>query len=281
MFTLNCNGRLLVIDKPVVMGIINITPDSFYAGSRKQTIDEALQLANKMLSEGATMLDIGGQSTRPASVRITAEEEMERVIPVIDAVNKEFPNAYISVDTYYATVAEQAVSAGACIVNDISCGTMDENMLQTVGSLRTPYICMHIKGVPETMQQSAVYDDVINEVLDFFIHQKEKCRLYNINDVIIDPGFGFGKTATHNFQLLKNLSLFKMLDKLIVAGLSRKATIYKTLDISAEESLNGTTVLNTLALINGANILRVHDVKEAMQAITLVNEYVDKGFYEP
>ncbi len=273
MFTLNCNGRLLIINKPVVMGIINITPDSFYNGSRSQPVDEALRQAETMLNDGATILDVGGQSTRPASERITAAQEMERVIPAIEAINKNFSHSFISVDTYYATVAENAVAAGACIVNDISGGTMDEQMLSTVGKLRTPFICMHIMGTPETMQQNPSYENVISEVLDFFIHQTEKCRRNNINDVIVDPGFGFGKTATHNFQLLKNLSAFKMLDKLILAGLSRKATIYKTLNVTAEESLNGTTVLNTIALLNGANILRVHDVKEAMQAIKLVDSY--------
>ena len=273
MFTLNCNGRLLVINKPIVMGIINITPDSFYKDSRFQTEDEVLQQVSKVLNDGATILDIGGQSTRPRSVRLSETEEAERVLPVIESVNKNFPDAFISVDTYHAAVAAQAVAAGASIVNDISGGTMDENMLATVGELHVPYICMHIQGKPETMQQNPVYENVTREVLDFFIHQTEKCRLNNINDVIIDPGFGFGKTFSHNFQLLKNLSVFKMLDKPILAGLSRKATIYKTLKITAEESLNGTAVLNTIALLNGANILRVHDVKEAMQAIELINAY--------
>ena len=273
MFTLNCNGRLFVIEKPIVMGIINVTPDSFYAASKKQSIDEALQQAEKMLAEGATILDAGGQSTRPRSTRISVEEEMERVIPVIEAINKNFPEAYISVDTYYANVAENAVAEGACIVNDISGGTMDEKMLSTVGRLNVPYICMHIKGTPENMQDNPKYENVTAEVLDFFIHQTEKCRLNNINDVIIDPGFGFGKTHAHNFTLLKELSAFKILDKPIVAGLSRKATIYKTLKITADESLNGTTVLNTIALLNGANILRVHDVKEAVQAIELTEAF--------
>ncbi len=273
MFTLNCNGRLLVINKPVVMGILNFTPDSFYKQSRLQTIEDALQRAEIMLKEGATMLDIGGQSTRPQSERITAAEEAERVLPVIESVSKNFPGAFVSVDTYYAPVAEQAVDAGACLVNDISGGTMDENMLSAVGKLSVPYICMHIKGTPETMQQDPVYENVTRVVLDFFIHQTEQCRLHNINDVIIDPGFGFGKTIAHNFQLLRELSVFKMLEKPILAGVSRKGTIYKTLGITAEKALNGTTVLNTIALLNGANILRVHDVKEAVEAINLVDVY--------
>jgi dihydropteroate synthase len=255
------------------MGILNITPDSFYQGSRIQNEDAVLQIASRMLSEGATILDIGGQSTRPASIRLSANEEAERVLPVIALIHKNFPDAFVSVDTYHANVANQAVDAGASIINDISGGTMDETMLSTVGKLNVPYICMHIQGKPETMQQNPVYENVTREVLDFFIQQTEQCRIQNINDVIIDPGFGFGKTISHNFQLLKELSVFKMLEKPILAGLSRKATIYKTLNISAEEALNGTTVLNTIALLNGANILRVHDVKEAVEAIELVGVY--------
>jgi dihydropteroate synthase len=255
------------------MGILNITPDSFYSQSRSQTTDDALIQVEKMLSEGATFLDIGGQSTRPGSERITAHEEAERVLPVIGSVSKNFPNAFISVDTYYASVAAQAVDAGACMVNDISGGLMDDAMLNTVGSLRVPYVCMHIQGRPETMQENPVYENVTRDVLDFFIHQTENCRLSNINDVIIDPGFGFGKNNTHNFQLLKELSVFKMLEKPILVGVSRKGTIYKTLGITAEEALNGTTVLNTIALLNGANILRVHDVKEAVEAINLLEVY--------
>ena len=273
MFTLNCNGRLLVINKPIVMGILNITPDSFYSNSRLQDTDAALQTASKMLEEGATVIDIGGQSTRPGSTRLLAEEELARVLPIIEAIHENFPEAFISVDTYYATVAEQAVAAGASIINDISGGTMDNDMLVTVGRLHVPYVCMHIKGKPETMQHNPVYENVTREVLDFFIQRTEQCRLQHINDVIIDPGFGFGKTIRHNFQLLKDLSIFKMLDKPILAGLSRKATIYKTLNITAEDSLNGTTVMNTMALMNGATILRAHDVKPAMEAIALFNEY--------
>jgi len=273
MFTLNCNGRLLVINKPIIMGILNITPDSFYQGGRIQNEDAAFRMAYRMLSEGAAILDIGGQSTRPGSIRLSVNEEAERVLPVIELIHKNFMDAFISVDTYHAAVAEQAVAAGASIINDISGGTMDETMLSAVGKLNVPYICMHIQGKPETMQQNPVYEDVTREVLDFFIQRSEQCRLQNINDVIIDPGFGFGKTISHNFQLLRELSVFKMLEKPILTGLSRKATIYKTLNISAEEALNGTTVLNTIALLNGANILRVHDVKEAMEVIELIGAY--------
>ncbi|MEP6683764.1 MAG: dihydropteroate synthase [Parafilimonas sp.] len=255
------------------MGIINITPDSFYSGSRMQNEEQVLNKADEMLQQGATILDMGAQSTRPGSERLTSEEEAERLLQMITAVHKKFPEAFISVDTYQAAVAVQAVDAGACIVNDISGGTMDKEMLAVAGRLHVPYVCMHIQGTPETMQQNPVYENVTREVLDFFIHQTEECRLNNINDVIIDPGYGFGKTSKHNFQLLKDLSIFKMLDKPILIGLSRKKSIYKALNITAEEALNGTTVLNTIALLNGANILRVHDVKEAMEAISLVEAY--------
>jgi dihydropteroate synthase len=274
MFTLNCNGRLLVINKPIVMGILNITNDSFYKGSRLQTADAALQQAELMLKDGATILDVGAQSTRPGSTRLTAEEEIKKALPVIEAIHKNFPDAFISIDTYHASVAEKAVAAGACIINDISGGTMDESMLSAAGKLRVPYVCMHIQGKPETMQENPTYENVTREVLDFLIKQTEQCRLHNINDVIVDVGFGFGKTIQHNFQLLKNLPVFKMLGKPIMAGLSRKSTIYKTLHITAEESLNGTTALNTIALLNGANILRVHDVKEAVQVIELIEKYL-------
>ena len=277
MFTLNCKGRLLTIDSPVVMGIINITPDSFYEGSRKPTIEGALQKAEQMINEGAAILDIGGQSTRPNSTLLSATEEAERVLHVIEAIHKKFPETIISVDTFYATVAEQAVNGGASMVNDISGGTLDAAMLSTVAKLNVPYICMHIKGTPQNMQQQAVYENVTREVLDFFIQQTDACKKAGINDVIIDVGFGFGKTIAHNFELLRNLSVFKMLERPILAGLSRKSSVYKTLGITAEEALNGTTVMNTLALLNGANILRVHDVKEAVEAIKLVEKYLKKS----
>lgn len=276
MFTLNCRGRLLTFDSPIVMGIINVTPDSFYSGSRQSTVDAALQKAGQMINEGATILDLGGQSTRPNSKQINAEEETERVCPIIEAVRKQFPDTIISVDTYYALVAEQAVHAGASIVNDISGGVFDENMLSAVAKLKTPFVCMHMKGTPENMQQHAVYENLTREVLDYFVQQIDVCKKAGINDVIIDPGFGFAKTISHNFELLQNLAVFKMFEKPIIAGLSRKSTVYKTLGITAEEALNGTTVMNTLALLNGANILRVHDVKEAAEAIKLVEKYWER-----
>jgi dihydropteroate synthase len=270
MFTLNCRGKLLVLDTPVVMGIINATPDSFYKGNIN---DNMLALAQSMIADGAIILDIGGQSTRPGSQRITADEEIQRVAPVIEAIYAKFPHTIISVDTYSSKVAIAAVQAGASIVNDISAGNMDDAMLSTVAALKVPYICMHMQGTPATMQQQPHYDDVAKDVLDFFIVKLAACKKAGITDVIIDPGFGFGKTIAHNFSLLKKMQVLQLLDTPVLAGLSRKSTVYKTLNTSADHALNGTTVLNTMALMNGASILRVHDVKEAIEAITLYNAY--------
>jgi dihydropteroate synthase len=269
MFTLNCKGRLLIVDKPIIMGIINITPDSFYSGSRQQNTDQILKQAEKMLQEGAAILDIGGQSTRPGSEKITIDEELKRVIEPIKEIATHFPEAYISVDTYYAAVAKEAVQAGASIVNDISAGSIDRDMLTTVANLSVPYVLMHMKGTPQNMQQQPEYENVSLEVLDFFIHKKRKLLDLGITDILIDPGFGFGKTIAHNFELLKHLNDFQLLKAPLLVGISRKSTIYKTLGIAAAEALNGTTVLNTVALIKGASILRVHDVKEAKEAILL------------
>jgi dihydropteroate synthase len=273
MYTLNCKGRLLVVDKPQVMGIINCTPDSFYEGSRFLTKDEALREAEKMLIEGATILDIGAQSTRPGSPRIGAEEELKRVIDIIESIHGHFPEAILSIDTYFSQVAEEAVKAGASIINDISAGSMDEAILIIAAKLKTPYICMHMKGEPATMQQDPHYDDITKEVLEFFIQKLYQCKQAGIEDVIIDPGFGFGKTIQHNFRLLKELAAFQILKKPLLLGLSRKSTIYRTLGVTVEAALNGTTVLNTIGLINGAHILRVHDVKEAMETIKLFETY--------
>lgn len=269
MYTLNCKGRLLTIAQPVVMGIINITPDSFYSGSRQLTVDSALQMAGQMLKEGATILDIGGQSTRPGSKQLTAEEEMERILPVIEAMRSRFPESFISVDTYFSAVARAAVETGADIINDISGGSFDANMLTTVAGLRVPYVCMHVKGTADTMHQTQTEIDMTREVLDYFIAKKQKCKEAGIVDLIIDPGFGFSKTIAQNFEILKNLEVFSMLEKPILLGVSRKSSIYKTLGITPEEALNGTTVLHTAGLLKGASILRVHDVKEAMEAVKL------------
>ena len=261
-----------MIDKPLLMGILNITPDSFYEGHLDKNIESIAQLASNMLADGADILDIGGQSTRPGSKRITAVEEIKRVLPVIEAIKKNHPDAIISIDTYYSNVAFESVKAGASIVNDISAGNMDSKMLDTVAALQVPFIAMHCKGRPETMQENPQYDDVVKEVLDFFIQKIDDCKKAGITDIVIDPGFGFGKTITHNFELLRRLSVFKIIDHPLLLGISRKSTVYKTLGINAEEALNGTTVLNTIGLMNGANILRVHDVKEAKEAIRLVED---------
>ncbi|MBS1607772.1 MAG: dihydropteroate synthase [Bacteroidetes bacterium] len=273
MFTLNCKGKLWVVDKPLVMGIINLTPDSFYAGSRFNNTDTVLKQVEKMLYEEADILDLGAQSTRPGSERITADEELFRVIPALEAIVKKFPKTIISVDTYYSKVAKQAVETGASIINDISGGSMDAAMVKTIASLNVPYILMHMKGEPGTMQKKPQYENVTREILDYFISRIAALRNAGILDIIIDPGFGFGKTIDHNFEILKNLSLFKILELPILTGLSRKSSVYKTLGVSANDSLNGTTVMHTIALLNGANILRVHDVKEAREAIKLVDRY--------
>jgi dihydropteroate synthase len=277
MFTLNCNGRLLVADKPLVMGIINATPDSFYAGSRQHTIDGILKQAEIMLQQGADILDIGGQSSRPGSIVVGEEEELKRVIDGIAALHDRFPRAFISVDTYYSKVAREAVAAGAGIINDISAGTIDADMFSMAASLKVPYVLMHMQGTPQTMQQSPQYDNVTREVLDFLIAKTELLKKAGVNDVIIDPGFGFGKTIAHNFELLSNLSVFKIISHPLLLGISRKSTISKTLGITAEEALNGTTVLNTIGLMNGADIIRVHDVKEAKEAIRLVDACMQRG----
>lgn len=276
MFTLNCKGRLLVLDKPAVMGIINVTPDSFYKGSRIQDTDAILRKAEKMLRDGALILDIGGQSTRPGSERISADEELKRITGPVAAVHKSFPQAFISVDTFYARVAREAVAAGASMVNDISAGSLDDNMIPVVASLQVPYVLMHMKGTPQTMQQEAVYENVTREVLDFLISKTDHCHKAGIRDIIIDPGFGFGKTIAHNFELLRNLSVFKIINRPLLLGISRKSFIWKTLGISAEEALNGTTAMNMAGLMNGATILRVHDVKEAIETVRLFNAMMEK-----
>jgi len=273
MFSLNCNGKLLLIDKPLVMGVINLTEDSFYEGSRFKNSDKIKDKVSQMIDEGTAIIDLGAQSTRPGSVRVTADEELERLLPVIETLKENMPEIIISIDTYHSKTAEESVKAGAAIINDISAGEMDKNMIKTVAKFNVPFICMHIKGVPETMQHQPYYEDIKKEILDFFISKTKECKEEGINDIIIDPGLGFGKNISQNLHLLKHLEIFKMLEKPIMIGVSRKSTIYKTLKITAEESLNGTTVLNTIGLLNGASILRVHDVKEAMQAVKLFQSY--------
>ena len=268
MFTLRNNERSLVVDKPLVMGILNVTPDSFYAGSRVMPND-VVNKAAKMIEDGATLLDIGGQSTRPGSSQVTPEEEASRIIEPIRLIKEKFPQIFISVDTYYSAVAKQAVEAGAFMVNDISAGSIDSEMLTTMAILKVPYVVMHMKGTPATMQTMVNYDDVVKEVFEFMLAKMSQCRSMGIQDLIVDPGFGFAKNEKQNFELLKNLELFSTLKAPLLLGISRKSFIYKTLQTTPEGALNGSTFLHAIGLQKGASILRVHDVREATEAIKL------------
>ena len=267
--TLNCNGKLLTLEIPIVMGILNVTPDSFFDGGQYQQLDKILQRTEKMLIEGAAIIDVGGMSSRPGAAIISVEEELKRVVPVIEKIHENFPETIISIDTVQSKVAAMAVQAGASIVNDISAGKIDENLYEMVAKLGVPYVLMHMKGQPENMQNQPEYDDVVVEIMDFFIAEIAKLRALGIKDIVLDPGFGFGKTIDHNFFTLKNLGVFKSLGLPVLAGISRKSMIYKYLKIDSKEALNGTTVLHTVALQQGAKILRAHDVKEAIEVINL------------
>ena len=270
--TINCKGTLVDLSSPKVMGILNITPDSFFDGGKYKNESEILGQVEKMLFEGATFIDVGAYSSRPGAKHISEKQELQRIVPVIELLIKNFPEIIISVDTFRSAIARETINAGAAIINDISGGKMDDNMFKTVANLRVPYILMHMLGTPQNMQLNPVYKDVTQEIISFFAEQIFKLHQLEINDIIIDVGFGFGKTIRHNYEILKNLSLFKSLNAPILAGISRKSMLYKTLNISAKEALNATTSANTIALLNGANILRVHDVKEAMEAVKIVHQ---------
>lgn len=267
--TIQSHGRLLDLSQPVVMGILNATPDSFYNKGKDSDTDSLLRNAEQMLNEGAAILDVGGASTRPGAELISADEEMQRVLPVIEALAKQFPDAWLSVDTYNAATAKAAVEAGASLINDVSSGALDENMLATVAELKVPYIAMHMRGLPKTMQQDPQYDDVVYEVRDYLRMVCDNCAALGITDIIIDPGFGFGKTLEHNFALLNDLATLRILGRPILAGISRKGMVWKTLGTTPDQALNGTTALHMAALQQGANILRVHDVKEAVEVVKL------------
>ena len=271
MFTLQSKDRTIVVDKPIVMGILNITPDSFFEGSRVVEMDQILRKAEQMLRAGATLLDIGGQSTRPGSERLSAEEECDRVILPIERLSSKFPQAFLSVDTYHAQVAEAAVNAGAHMVNDISAGLLDNKMLATVSKLQVPYVIMHMKGEPETMQKNTTYQNVLKDVIDFLTERKNACQKQEIRQIIIDPGIGFSKTIEQNFEIIAKLEAFQELDAPILLGLSRKSFIYKTLNTDPAGALNGSTFLHAIGLQKGAKILRVHDVQEAVEAVRLFN----------
>ena len=267
--TINCGGKLLDLSEPIIMGILNVTPDSFYDGGQLENERAILFQADKMMREGATIMDIGGMSSRPGAELISVEEELKRVIPAVKLIAKNFPNAIISVDTVQSEVARQAVENGAHIINDISAGQIDEAMYETVADLQVPYILMHMQGQPKTMQLNPNYDDIVHDVLDFFVGEIEDLRDLGVKDIIIDPGFGFGKTIAHNYEMLCKMHTLQMMGVPILAGLSRKSMIYKVLENTPKEALNGTTALNIVALQQGAKILRVHDVKEAVECVTL------------
>jgi len=271
--SINCGNKLISLEHPIAMGILNTTPDSFYDGGKFNEELAFIKRFEQMLDEGAMIIDIGGASSRPGANTLSTDEELSRTIPFIKSAIKHFPNAVISIDTYNSIVAKEAVYAGAQIINDISGGSLDENMFSIVEELKVPYILMHMKGSPENMKDLATYDNLVVEVYQYFQSKIIELKNRGVNDIIIDPGFGFAKNIDQNFVLLKNLNIFKNLNVPVLAGLSRKSMIYKSLGITADESLNGTTALNMISLMNGASILRVHDVKEAVQTIQLYKRY--------
>jgi dihydropteroate synthase len=271
--SIKCGNKLISLEFPIVMGILNTTPDSFYDGGKFNEELAFIKRFEQMLNEGAMIIDIGGASSRPGAEMITTDEEIARTVPFIKAALKEFPSATISIDTFNATVAKEAIYAGAQIINDISGGSLDNKMFDTLEELKVPYILMHMKGNPATMKDNCNYNDLISEVYQYFHSKIIDLKNRGVNDIILDPGFGFAKNINQNFELLRNLSFFKNLNYPVLAGLSRKSMIYKSLNITPEESLNGTTALNMISLLNGASILRVHDVKEAIQTIELYKKY--------
>ncbi len=266
---INCKGKLIDLSSPKIMGILNITPDSFYDGNTLKSDKDILLRTEKMLIEGATFIDVGGYSSRPNAKNVNAKEELQRVVPVIKLLNKEFPKSLISIDSFRSKIAFEAIQNGACLVNDISAGTMDNNMFNTVAKLQVPYLIMHMQGTPQDMQNNPEYNDIVKEIILYFSEKIYQLRQLQVNDIIIDVGFGFGKTLEQNYQLLNNLVLFKSLEVPILSGLSRKSMLYKLLNTNPEKALNATTVANTIALMNGSNILRVHDVKEANETIKI------------
>ncbi|OAE93302.1 dihydropteroate synthase [Flavobacterium psychrophilum] len=267
--TINCKGQLIDLSTPKVMGILNVTPDSFYDGGRFVSEKNVLIQVENMLQDGANFIDIGGQSSKPKAAIVSIDEELKRVVSIVDLILKKFPETMISIDTFNSKVAQIAVENGAAIINDISAGNLDDNMFETIAKLQVPYIMMHMRGTPQTMQEMTNYDDLLKDILFYFSEKVAKARSFGINDLIIDPGFGFAKTLEQNFELLNKLELFEMLELPILVGVSRKSMIYKTLETTPENALNGTSVLNTISLTKGGNILRVHDVKEAVECVKL------------
>ena len=273
-YLINCRGSLLDLSQPRIMGVLNVTPDSFYDGGRYFQEKAVSEQLDKLIAEGADIIDVGGYSSRPGADHIPVSEERDRIRPVLDLIRKKHPGQIVSVDTFRAEIAREVVEDYQVdIINDISAGEMDPPIFDAIAELQVPYIMMHMKGTPQDMKERAHYEDMMKEIMDYFSGKYDQLRKLGVNDIILDPGFGFGKTVQHNYQLLYNLNQFKIFELPVMVGISRKSMIYKTLDITPDESLNGTTVLNTIALMNGANILRVHDVKEAREVIALVEKY--------
>ena len=269
--TINCKGKLIDLSSPKVMGILNITPDSFYDGGAHKNESAVLTHVEQMLSEGAAFIDVGAYSSRPNADHVSEVDEIKRILPIVKLILKTFPKTLLSIDTFRSEVAKQCIEAGACMINDISAGKLDEHMLKTIANLHVPYIMMHMRGTPQTMQQQTEYDNLVKDILFYFSERIAVAKAAGIVDIIVDPGFGFAKNLEQNFELLNKLELFKMIEKPLLVGVSRKSMIYKTLETSAKEALNGTSVLNTVALQKGASILRVHDVKEAMECVKLTS----------
>ena len=270
--TINCNGNLIDLTIPKVMGILNLTSDSFYDGGKYNSQKKILLQTEKMLIEGATFIDIGAYSSRPGAKDISEEEELRRLLPNLEIILQEFPEILISIDTFRSEVANRCIAVGACMINDISAGNLDENMFATIAKLQVPYILMHMQGSPQTMQKNIKYENLINDIVYFLSEKINQLKILGVNDILIDVGFGFGKTLDQNYELLQKLSLFKSLDLPILTGLSRKSMLYNYLDINASESLNATTTANTLAILHGTNILRVHDVKQAFEVVKIIHK---------
>jgi len=269
---INCKGELIDLSIPKVMGILNVTPNSFFDGGKYKNEDEIISQVDKMLSEGATFIDIGAYSSKPSAEFVTEQEEIDRIVPAIELILKHFPEALLSIDTFRAAVAKASIDSGAAIINDIAAGELDDKMFDVIAKYNVPYIMMHMRGNPQTMQSLTQYEDIVKEMLFYFSEKVRKARSVGINDLILDPGFGFAKTTDQNYEVLQKMELFNVLELPVLAGVSRKSMIYKTLGNTAQEALNGTTVLNTIALTKGAKILRVHDVKEAVECVTLMNK---------
>ena len=275
--TINCAGKLVDLSTPKIMGILNVTPDSFYDGGVHNSDKKILKHVEKMLNDGAVFIDIGAYSSRPNGINIDENEELNRIVPALELINNKFPETIISIDTFRSKVAETCLNSGASIINDISAGEMDKKMMKIVGKYKVPYVMMHMKGNPQNMMNKINYDKMLKEIIQYFSKKINQAISHKINDIIIDPGFGFAKDVNQNFDLLNNMDILKILEKPMMVGISRKSMIYKSLQTNAKESLNGTTVLNTISLIKGASILRVHDVKEANECVKLINALNNKS----